>query len=153
MLTLRNPSIADLQSKSIWYRDLRHEVVKQNSLSFFFCLGFLSRIFTIHRTAAEGGGYLFISFLPLPLAIAAESSPLREQHKTWFSGRRPDFCFFFYNNESRPHTTVVGLSSENIVSLSVQDLKQQTSTRKHLDFSCQNGKYRSKTWKSVIASE
>ena len=52
---------------------------------FFFCLGFLSRAFTIHRTAGEGGGYLFNSSLPLPpayghldisQAITAESSPL-----------------------------------------------------------------------------
>ena len=33
---------------------------------FFFYLGFLSRTFTIHRTAGEGGGYLFNSSLPLP---------------------------------------------------------------------------------------
>ena len=32
---------------------------------FFFYLVFLSRIFTIHRTAGEGGGYLLISFLPV----------------------------------------------------------------------------------------
>ena len=32
----------------------------------FFYLGFLSRTFTIHRTAGEGGGYLFKSSLPLP---------------------------------------------------------------------------------------
>ena len=32
---------------------------------FFFCLGFLSQIFTIHRAAGEGGSYLFIFFLPL----------------------------------------------------------------------------------------
>ena len=35
---------------------------------FFFCLGFLSRTFTIHGTAGEGGGYLFNSSLPLPPA-------------------------------------------------------------------------------------
>ena len=35
---------------------------------FFFYLGFLSRTFTIHETAGEGGGYLFISSLPLPPA-------------------------------------------------------------------------------------
>ena len=35
---------------------------------FFFYLGFLSRTFTIHRTAGEGGGYLFNSSLPLPPA-------------------------------------------------------------------------------------
>ena len=39
----------------------------------FFCLGFLSKIFTIHMIAGERGGYLFIYFLPLPLA----SQPLR----------------------------------------------------------------------------
>ena len=32
------------------------------------CLGFLSRTFTIHRTAGEGRGYLFNSSLPLPPA-------------------------------------------------------------------------------------
>ena len=36
---------------------------------FFFYLGFLSRTFTIHKTAGEGGGYLFFNpFLPLPSA-------------------------------------------------------------------------------------
>ena len=38
---------------------------------FFFFLGFLSQIFAIHRTAGERGGYLFISFLSLPLASQA----------------------------------------------------------------------------------
>ena len=32
----------------------------------FFYLALLSRILTIHRTAGEAGGYLLISFLPLP---------------------------------------------------------------------------------------
>ena len=32
---------------------------------FFFYLGFLSRTFTIHKTAGEGGGYLFNSSVPL----------------------------------------------------------------------------------------
>ena len=35
---------------------------------FFFCLGFLSRAFMIHKTAGEGGGCLFNSSLPLPPA-------------------------------------------------------------------------------------
>ena len=57
-----------------------------NIFFFFFYLGFLSRTFTIHGTAGEGGGYLFNSSLPLPplhrhsdisRAITAESSPLR----------------------------------------------------------------------------
>ena len=43
---------------------------------FLFYLGFLSWTFTIHRTAGEGGGYLFISFLPLSWVIGAGSSPL-----------------------------------------------------------------------------
>ena len=42
------------------------DVLKQKSL--FFLFRFFSLIFTIHRTAGEEGGYLFISFLPLPLA-------------------------------------------------------------------------------------
>ena len=41
----------------------------------FLQLGFLSRTFTIHRTAGEGGGYLFKSSLPLPLS----SQTLRHQ--------------------------------------------------------------------------
>ena len=34
----------------------------------FFYLGLLSRTFTIHRTAGEGGSYFFKSSLPLPPA-------------------------------------------------------------------------------------
>ena len=35
-------------------------------------MGFLSRPFTNHRTAAEGaGGDFFVSLLPLPLALKA----------------------------------------------------------------------------------
>ena len=41
----------------------------------FFCLGFLSQTFAIHRTAVEGGSYFFKSFLPLPLP----SQTLRHQ--------------------------------------------------------------------------
>ena len=40
----------------------------KTKFALFFYLGFLSQIFTIHRTAGEVGGYFFISFLPLPLA-------------------------------------------------------------------------------------
>ena len=35
---------------------------------FFFYVGFLSRTFTNHRTAGEGGGCFFNSSLPLPSA-------------------------------------------------------------------------------------
>ena len=50
-------------------------------LEFFFCLGFLSRIFTNPRTAAEGVGHFFNSSLPLPptsqaLSYYLEISPL-----------------------------------------------------------------------------
>ena len=41
---------------------------KKNCCKFFLYLGFLSRTFTIHRTAVESGGYLFNSPLPLPPA-------------------------------------------------------------------------------------
>ena len=52
-VTCRNGSV------SFWY-------VFPPRLVFFFYLGFFSRTFTIHRTTAEGGGYLFNSSLPLP---------------------------------------------------------------------------------------
>ena len=45
---------------------------------FFFCLGFLSRTFTIHRTAGEEGGYLFNSSLPLPPVSQALRHWLRD---------------------------------------------------------------------------
>ena len=48
--------------------DEKHVAIKDAITIFFFYLGFLSRTFTIHRTAGEGGGYLFNSFLPLPPA-------------------------------------------------------------------------------------
>ena len=38
---------------------------------FFFNWGFLSRPFTNHRTAGEGGGHFFNSLLPLPPASRA----------------------------------------------------------------------------------
>ena len=38
---------------------------------FFFYLGFLSRTFTNHRAAGEGGGHFFNSSLPLPPASQA----------------------------------------------------------------------------------
>ena len=43
-------------------------VILHDNFFFFFYLGFLSRTFTIHGTAGEGGGYLFNSSLPLPPA-------------------------------------------------------------------------------------
>ena len=45
-------------------------------------LSFLSRTFTIHKTAVEGGGYLFNSSLPLPLA----SQSARLMSKCLWSG-------------------------------------------------------------------
>ena len=47
----------------------RHQYLHYLSPFFFFYyLGFLSRTFTIHGTAGQGGGYLFNSSLPLPPA-------------------------------------------------------------------------------------
>ena len=47
-------------------------VVKHNLfVFFFFYLAFASRIFTIHRTAGEGGGYLLIFILPISSASQA----------------------------------------------------------------------------------
>ena len=47
---------------------LVHDLRKYIYIYIFFYLGFLSRTFTNHRTAGEGGGHLFISSLPLPPA-------------------------------------------------------------------------------------
>ena len=71
------------RSSSTYTADLFLHVVKHNVHFLFFLLyGFLSRIFTIHMTAEEEGaggggegGYLLISFLPLPPA----SQSLRHQ--------------------------------------------------------------------------
>ena len=59
------------RSSSTYTESLFLHVVKHNLLflfQFFFLSGFFSRIFTIHRTAGEGGDYLLTSFLPLPPA-------------------------------------------------------------------------------------
>ena len=56
-------------SKSIFDNTRMPEFEPQSKIvSFFFYLGFLSRILTNHRTAGEGGGHLFNSSLPLPPA-------------------------------------------------------------------------------------
>ena len=76
-------------TKSLFLHVAKHNLL----LLFFFYLAFLSRMFTIHRTAGEwegegrrgGGYYLLIVFVPLLCAsqtlrrwfIAAESSHLR----------------------------------------------------------------------------
>ena len=46
----------------------RRELKEQTKKNIFFCLGFLSRTFTNHRTVGEGGGHFFNSSLPLPPA-------------------------------------------------------------------------------------
>ena len=70
--------------KKVWDKFLHHilcMIFQEKSFScyilffFFFYLGLLSRTFTIHGTAGEGGGYLFNSSLPLPPA----SQRLRHQ--------------------------------------------------------------------------
>ena len=57
-----NFSIKDLFSK--------YEQLRKKSF-FFYYLGFLSRTFTIHRTAGEGESYSYNSSLPLPFASQA----------------------------------------------------------------------------------
>ena len=52
---------------------------------FFFFLGFLSRTFTIHRTAGEGEGYLFNSSLLLPPVSRALNG------KFWFTSTSKSF--------------------------------------------------------------
>ena len=49
---------------------LKLSAIGRDNISFIYllCLGFLSRTFSILMTAGEGGGYLFISSLPLPPA-------------------------------------------------------------------------------------
>ena len=85
------------RSSSTYTESLFLHVVKHNLLFllFFFYLAFLSRIFTIHRTAGEGEAislYTFYHFSPLhrhldsSWVIAAESSPLRiagSLNRTW----------------------------------------------------------------------
>ena len=69
---------------------LVHFIFTKQSLFFFFYLGFLSRIFTIHMTSGEGGGYLFNSSSPLcrhldtSRAITADSNrePLVAERKS-----------------------------------------------------------------------
>ena len=43
--------------------------VSTEAVAFLFYLGFLLRKFTIHRTAGEGGGFLFNSSVPLLPAL------------------------------------------------------------------------------------
>ena len=138
-------SSAKFQQFSFHFEDYIYKDPPWTFAFFFFYLSFLSRVFTIHRTAAERGGYLFISFLPLPLALLQRAHLSVSSIRSDLVVEDLNSALFFYNSEPRPDTTVVGLSSEDIVSLSVQDLKQRTRTRKHLEFSCQSGKYRPKT--------
>ena len=81
---------------SLYTERLILHVVKDNFLFlFFFYLGFLSRILTIHRTAGEGEANSLFSFyilhplhkhLHISWFIAVESSPLRiagSRNRTW----------------------------------------------------------------------
>ena len=54
-----------MEERGLWEGELTKKEVKRRR--FFFYLGFLSRIFTIHRTAGEEEGY-FNSSQPLPPA-------------------------------------------------------------------------------------
>lgn len=75
------------------------KIDSKQMFNFFFHLVFLSRIFSIHMAAGEGGGYFFHSFLsllPAPQtdinrAINAENSPLH----TASSRARPGIFAFW----------------------------------------------------------
>ena len=76
----------------------RMETLQPFAMHFFFYLGFLLQTFTIHRTAREGGGYLFNSSVPLQpashthldirQAITAENSPLHISSSRTRTGNR-----------------------------------------------------------------
>ena len=55
---------------------------------FFFFLGFLSRTFTIYRTAGKGSGYLFNSSLLLPPSSRALT------RKLWFPSTSKSFHLY-----------------------------------------------------------
>ena len=59
---------SSLYSESLFLHIAKHNFLFSFLFLFFFYLAFLSRLFTINRTAGEGGGYLLVSFLPLPTA-------------------------------------------------------------------------------------
>ena len=51
---------------------------------FFFYLGFLSRPFTNHRSAGEGGGHFSNSSLQLPTALTTEDQAVAEVFSKFF---------------------------------------------------------------------
>ena len=58
--------------KFLQTKETQHQqpyILPRPLLFFLFYLGFLSRTFTNHRTAGEGGGHFFNSSLPLPPAL------------------------------------------------------------------------------------
>ena len=63
-----NQAQYNLGREAVKISALRSKNLLDKYFFFFSYLGFLSRTFTIHRTAGEGGGYLFNSSLPLPPA-------------------------------------------------------------------------------------
>ena len=71
---------------STYTKSLFLHVVKHNFLFVFFFFYLVFLIFTIHRTAGEGGGYLLKSFLPFLPASLLCSSPLHiagSRNRTW----------------------------------------------------------------------
>ena len=53
------------RTRGIWYLPLSPFWLLLSKFNFFFYLGFLSRLFTNHRTAGESGWHFFNSSLPL----------------------------------------------------------------------------------------
>ena len=63
-----NQAQYNLGREAVKISALRSKNLLDKYFFFFSYLGFLSRTFTIHRTAGESGGHLFNSSLPLPFA-------------------------------------------------------------------------------------
>ena len=90
-----------LQGSHSFMKNVLIEQFHNSSCNFFYCLGFLSRIFTIHRTAEGGVGevvsvtllyqlYTLRRYLNISPAITEKSSPL---HTTNSWGQTRSFGF------------------------------------------------------------
>ena len=112
----------------LYNRDLRHEISKtlfthihrESALTCCTCcsyMAFLSRIFTIHRKAGEGGGYLLISFLPLPPALHTQKrracAPRAPSKSTYVHLTLKLFRFISYINIARKISNSKGLYKDN----------------------------------------
>ena len=83
------PSVAQsrVYSKCSWWLLFSYiGLVSSVRSFFFFYLGFLSRLFTNHRTAGEGRGHFFNSSLPLSPALLSDYCRELTSAYTWQPG-------------------------------------------------------------------